>query len=81
MTKTPLLPENKSQETTKRYHGKTSITQRLLTDLGPLVGVRRKIEKVNVTSREKTRQFRENWSQQLDHKQVPKQGRKQVVSN
>ena len=25
-------------------------------------------------SREKTRQFRENWSQQLEHKKVPKRG-------
>ena len=29
-------------------------------------------------SLEKTRQVRENWSQQLEHKQVPKRGRNHV---
>ena len=32
-----------------------------------------------VKSREKTRQCRENWSQQLEHKQVPKCGTEQGI--
>ena len=32
-----------------------------------------------MNSREKTRQVRENWSQQLEHKQVPKCGTEQGV--
>ena len=38
MTKAPIPLENKSQERTHRHHEKTSITERLSTDLRRSVG-------------------------------------------